>query len=208
MAEHLMQTQLQRYRERKLSAAELQKIDEHISECAACRELLNSYLGDLAERRAALVDYWPEMLARLGAKQEHLSYDEIADLVDGELQNGVLRQVQAHLNACAECAERVQDLTAFREEVQAERLVEERETAPTFWQRFREFQLPRLTPVQLVPIAAAAAVVISVAVWLSWSSMRSSSAVVALKDGGGRVVLDKDGHIVAPKALPNSYEQL
>jgi hypothetical protein len=208
MSKHLVQTQLERYREGKLSAAELQTIDEHIGECATCRQQLNDYLADLEELTASLTADWPEIMANTGAEAKHLSYEQVAACVDGELQEENPPRIEKHLAACADCAERVQKLVDFRNETQLEPTITGPDHAPTFWQRLISLHLPNLPPLPLAPVAAAAALIIAIGLFFTWSSTRPPSSRLALNDGGGRVTLDEKGNIGGPKPLPPSYQAL
>ena len=208
MSQHLDPPELKRYRERKLSAAELQAIDDHIGECAGCREQLNNSLGDFEHRKASLLTEWTDMVAGVEAETDHLSYEDVAAYVSRELQPESLEKAQHHLDDCAECEERVEKLTSFRDEVESAPASRRPEIAPGFWDGFPSLRFPRLSPLQLIPAAAAAALFVAAGLWFAWSSTRSPSALLALSDGGGRVTLDDNGNVTGPKSLPPSYQQL
>lgn len=208
MSEHLVQPQLDRYRERKLSAAELRTIDDHIGECEVCRAKLNDCLGDLEQLKASLLTDWTDMVAGVGAETEHLSYEDVAAFVSRELQHESLQKAQNHLNDCPECDVRVQNLLAFREEIESVPLPKQPDMAPGLWQRLASFRLPRLSPLQLVPAAAAAALVMAIGFWFASTSIHSDSALLALNDGGGRVTLDEQGNVRAPRRVPAAYLQM
>lgn len=206
MSEHLMPAQVERYRAGKLSAAELQTIDEHIGRCEACRDLLTQQLGNLEDSQAALLAEWPDMLAGVGAETEHLSYEQAAAYVERGSDTEAFQEIERHLNQCAECNERVQNLIAFREEAEASEIPERPQVRPsTFWHRLLSFRLPRLTLPQLVPAAAAAVLIIGLGVWFLSTS---TQAPLALNDGGGRVILDERGRIITPRDVPSAYQEM
>lgn len=254
MSEHLRPPQLERYRRGRLSPAELQTVDDHIGRCESCRELLNENLGNLEQLKSSLIAQWTDVLAEVSAETEHLSYEQVAAYVDRELGHEPFQEVQKHLSHCAECQERVQNLSSFQEEMEAAALINRPNVRRTLQQRFAVLwpSPRRLTPLQLVPTAAGAILVVA-AVWLAWSSTRppqeiaqvaSPSAVVesspaplqsppaspplmnaspeitrpspessppvvlVLNDGGGRVTLDEQGHLVGTKQVPSSYQQV
>lgn len=143
MSEHLLPTQIERYRQRRLAAADRQTIDEHIGSCDACRALLNEKLGDLETLEAALQADWTDMLADVGEQTPHLSYETVADCAERQPGRASSREIEDHLRACAACEERVASLRAFRDETEAAPSVEEQIPSPrlSFWER-----IPRLPP--------------------------------------------------------------
>ena len=204
-----MPSQIEQYRQRKLSAAELQAIDEHIGACEACRELLNESLANLAQLEESLLANWPDMLASVGADTKHLSYEQVAAYVEQKVEHQTLEHIKRHLGECAECDERVENLRAFREEAETPSLATKtelpakpRQTLASFWES--------LSSAQLVPAAALAVLLVLGVVWMMWRSQDAPAQFqrLALNDGGGRVVLDEQGKIVAPTQIPPRYEEM
>ena len=212
MSEHLLPSQIDRYRRRKLSAEDLQSIDDHIGGCKACRELLNEQIGNLEQKEGSLLANWTDMLAGVGAETVHLSYEQVAGYLDRKFEPERLQDIKRHLNDCAECEERVQTLRAFRDETEASPLiikseapVPPRESLFSLWQPFT-----RLSTLQLAPPAALAALLLAAIVWLVWTtgSPTSPPLAVSLDDGGGRVTLDAQGNIVTPRQVPPPYLEM
>ena len=146
MTEHLSTRQVEGYRDRSLSAAELLSACDHVAGCESC-----------ASRLAADVPVGPrvELLRadiEAGREPRHLSYEELADLVDGRLHPVDREIVESHLSLCGPCTEEARDLAL------AARRVEGRSS-------------PRRPAVRFVAALAAAATLVSFA-WLVDRALR------------------------------------
>lgn len=115
MSEHLTDAQLRRYRAGEMSPAELLRLDEHFADCASCRGRVRT--GE------QLVASFAALAADLGLADSHasahVSYEQLADLVDARLDDAARVGVENHLRACAACAEEARSLKAFGDSLTA-----------------------------------------------------------------------------------------
>lgn len=105
MSDHLTDIERMSYRKRELSSADLLNVDEHLSECAACRASLHSDVfttAAIASTKASLI----------GAA--HLQYEEMESYLDGEAPAEIRAMVEAHMGVCSRCARELTDLRAFK----------------------------------------------------------------------------------------------
>ena len=145
MPDHLSEEQIRRYRKRENPPEELLRVDDHISQCAQCRELLSSaselraalqsgetlsLLGQLRQSDSAQFEpadkgaHLNEMSRAVhnGAPQsKHLSYEQLETYVDGKMPRTDRDVAEAHLESCRSCSEDVRDLNTFRVELEGSR---------------------------------------------------------------------------------------
>ena len=145
MPDHLSEEQIRRYRKRENPPEELLRVDDHISQCAQCRELLSSaselraalqsgetlsLRGQLLQSNSARFEpadkggHLNEMSRAVhnGAPQsEHLSYEQLETYVDGKMPRADRDVAEAHLESCRPCSEDVRDLNTFRVELEGSR---------------------------------------------------------------------------------------
>lgn len=168
MSEHLNDEQLGRYRAGTMSPAELLRLDGHLADCASCRGRVRT--GEqLVASFAALAADLGLANAPAGA---HVSYEQLADLVDARLDGAARLGVEHHLRSCAACAEEARSLSAFRDSLAAEEVATQGTTHASerpFYERLRRlFAFPR--PAAAWGLAAAALLLAVVgAVWLGRS---------------------------------------
>ena len=102
MSAHVTAEQIGQYRGKTMPAAELLAFDRHLARCEACR-------GLLAEKEAV-----SRLLSGLAAAApEHLSYERMADYVDGKLAALDREAIESHAEMCGRCAAELEDLAAF-----------------------------------------------------------------------------------------------
>jgi hypothetical protein len=168
MPEHLSVEQITSYRERRASPAELLQIDDHISQCAECRERLSS----ASALRAALQAAGSRLLSGHGSdlsdepgrspqvvsKSEHLAYEQLEAYVDEKMSHSARGVAEAHLKACQLCSEELRDLNTFKAELATSR----NQTPEPLW----SFLVPWLT-LRRISLAVATAAVIFLAVEVS-----------------------------------------
>jgi hypothetical protein len=119
LVEHLTQRQFEDYRLRRLQAAELLSVSDHIGECEPCRRRVEAAAdGDATffDARSELFGEAAEGYAPRSARA-HLTAEETADYVDGTLAGERLETASGHLSSCEHCALSIEDLRAFRDEV-------------------------------------------------------------------------------------------
>ncbi|HEY0171457.1 MAG TPA: hypothetical protein VGB98_10575 [Pyrinomonadaceae bacterium] len=180
MVEHLTQRQFEDYRARRLQAAELLSVSDHIGECEACRRRVEDATDGDATFYAVRSELFGEAAegSATHAARAHLTAEETADYVDGTLSGELFQTASDHLSGCDHCAMSVEDLRAFRDEV-APSL--EREYKPATvpassegrWRRaFASLSsLFRVSPVPAFG-AALAVVVLTLTGWLVWRATR------------------------------------
>jgi len=119
LSEHLTQLQASDYSQRKLSSAELLSLSDHLAECDACRRRIEIAMkadsSFLALRSGALGE--GEDPYSSGLAPAHLTAEEIAGYVDGNLPRDELQTVTDHLSHCDQCDLEVEDLRAFKAHV-------------------------------------------------------------------------------------------
>ena len=109
MTGHLSETQLENYRLRQASEAEMAAAAEHLEACAECR-------GTLLRRRVGA------MTASLaGVRPSHLTFEELESYVDGRAGAVERELVESHAGWCENCAGQLRTL---------ERCAEVMRTAP------------------------------------------------------------------------------
>ena len=115
-------------------------------------------------------------------ESDHLSYEQIAALVDDEIGEAEREALASHLEICAPCAEEVNDLRAFRPEALAasgrkfapgERLTL-REKLQAFWPMTRPAWRPSVTASFALLLVSA-----SVALFFAWRATRPAPTEVA-----------------------------
>jgi len=141
MPDHLSAEQIARYRGRGTPPEELLQVDDHISQCAECRERLAS----ASDIRSALqrADYRRRLgfardmssvhgeVAPLGEhgadlssaprstalQPEHIAYEQLEAFVDGTASLAERQVVRTHLEFCRTCADELRDLNTFKAEL-------------------------------------------------------------------------------------------
>ena len=106
MSEHLSAQTIEQYWRRTIGPVELLAAVDHLATCDACRRRAADVVG--AE------DIPPSVRSSLQAETDHVSYEQIASFVDGELNAADRESVESHLKLCASCADEVSDLQNFR----------------------------------------------------------------------------------------------
>lgn len=228
--EHLTSQQVEDYSRRRLPAAELLAVSDHLGECEDCR--LRAESDD-----ATFFALHEEALSENGSVG-HLTAEQTADYVDKHLSGDALQLVNDHLAGCEHCLVAVADLRAFRNEI-APSL--DREYGPTTiparvgW-REKLVSLFKVAPMPAFGGAALAMLLLAGVVWIIWRMPKESHqevvvaptpvsqpapsiepsvpsqpapAVVAqLNDGNGVLSLDQEGKLSGADNLPATYQNL
>ena len=105
--EHITQEQWERYRTMDLNAEELLRIGEHLAKCDECRKRLLS-----EEQMQRAVDRLRRQISA-AAITDCITYDLLADYIDGRLSGEEKERVEEHLKVCAHCAEDFRSLSEF-----------------------------------------------------------------------------------------------
>jgi hypothetical protein len=232
LSEHLAAHLIGRYSRRELSPAELLRVDEHLSSCETCRANAEDPPRDgdiLASLHANL------QADRHAAEAEHLTYEQIAALVDDSLGAAERELAGAHLDLCQPCRAELDDLRAFHSSLAGSRsgLVSIGQRSALARQRpvFRHlFDVP--FPLQLAAVTVLAVSLIGWAVWSrsarpaegrqtdttrsqpatsdprsTPNSVASDVVVTLVDEGGTRVTLDTGGEIQGLDRLPSEARE-
>ncbi|HEX8191248.1 MAG TPA: hypothetical protein VF586_23005 [Pyrinomonadaceae bacterium] len=182
MFEHLSREQFEGYRLRRLEAAELLSVCDHLDECEACRRRVEGAAGGDASFFALRSGIFGEEadVSSTHAAHAHLTAEETAAYVEGALSGEGLQTASDHLSVCEHCALSVEDLRAFRDEAAPSLEREYRPAAaPSLtggrWRRALA-SLPALFRLPPAPAFGAALAVVLLAVfgWLLWRTTRQS----------------------------------
>jgi hypothetical protein len=113
----LTEQQCQDYAARRLAAADLLPLDDHLAACAECGEKLSVVLQ--ARTGGALaVNSTPWELTAIG-EDFHLSFAQMSDWVDNRLDEVDREIITSHLEFCRSCQAEIEDLHAFRQSLAA-----------------------------------------------------------------------------------------
>src|SRR6202011_2871741 len=97
--EHLSEEQIAEYRVRVLSGAQVLRVSDHLMQCEACRARAFGYVDPAAGAAAIFASLNSE-----AGTSAHLSYDEMADFVDGKVSPADAELLRLHTQECAACA--------------------------------------------------------------------------------------------------------
>jgi anti-sigma factor RsiW len=182
MPNHLSAEQIARYRGRGTPPEELLQVDDHISQCAECRERLASpsdirsalqradhrrRLGFASDMRSVRGEIAPlgEHRADLSPdprstalQPEHIAYEQLEAFVDGTASLAECQVVRAHLEFCSTCADELRDLNTFKAELIASKGQHDRGAAG-WW---AAFAAPWFTPSRAALALAMSALIVLV----------------------------------------------
>ncbi len=177
---HLSEDDIVRYRSRRMPPADLLAADAHLALCDACHGRLTDW-QKLNEKTAAAARAFDE--AALG-EVTHLSYDELANLVDDELSDIDREIVESHLDLCSQCETELNDLREIRsrmaspaKEYAPERKQSPRERRVALWQR----PAFRFSAQAAAALACAALLVILISIPLRRETARLRTRVAELE---------------------------
>jgi len=170
LSEHLSSEQLERFNERKLSAAELNWLFDHASVCLSCRQQLGPFQqaqATFAELRSALRNDAREPLT-------HLRYDQLAAYLDRSADETEREIIESHLEICASCTADAQDLRVFQADMPSSEVKPAVGEPSGFWEKIKAlWQRPSFRiPLQL----AGATMVVLVVVWVATLPLRRQVA--------------------------------
>ena len=158
MQDHLNREQIARYCNRQSAPEELGLLDEHIAECADCRERLFS----AARLREALQRVPSGDLSSSGQKltaasqqtaQGHLTYEQLEAFVDEKSSPSEMHLVRLHVAACRQCDGELHDLRTFKSELSHTLTVAEKSTKRWWAGRLASMFTPR--PIFVAALSAA-----------------------------------------------------
>jgi len=207
MTPHLTEEQVRSYCERSLTAADLLRASSHIAECDSCRARIASS-SDLHPGAQA----FQTVLDTESVTPAHLTYDEIAAYVDGQLsgQEGV--HVQTHARECSLCGNDIAQMEALKREI------EPQHKTINWLDRMADFGRSVLTWKGSLALAGAAACVLF-ALFLVRQPLDtpatarlpkpslSAGQVASIRDGTRTISVGADGTVSGLGALPESYRE-
>jgi hypothetical protein len=157
----LNEAEIGAFLQRDLEGPRFLECVEHIAQCDTCRERL-ALRQDLAAAESRLEQ-------ELSPFVDHTSEDEVQKYVSGKLGLTRIREIDAHIARCAQCAEEIRDLRDF--------VVVSQPVSGFFFSR--RFMIPAAVALTALAIA--------------FVSLRRPRDVVSLNDGSGRITLDERG---------------
>jgi hypothetical protein len=174
---HVTDVDIQRFRGRQLPAADLLVFTDHVAACAECRTRLGA-TGESAAAARALAN-------ELEAEVDHLSEVQVHAYVDGRLREDERREIERHLAVCRSCAAEIRDLQAFADASGRRSGI-----------RWRVY----------VPLAAAAAIALGVALPPLLGGLSSGRLSIALQDQPGVVGVDGSGALDGIEGLSREQQ--
>ncbi|MBI1760859.1 MAG: zf-HC2 domain-containing protein [Acidobacteria bacterium] len=99
MTTHLSKQELLSFQQRRVSAAELLRIDRHLSACSDCAQRLDSAPGLQSTVRRLQT----ELAGAEGELCSYFGFAQKADYVNGQLSAPEMALAKSHLEQCAEC---------------------------------------------------------------------------------------------------------
>jgi hypothetical protein len=178
---HLTEEEIGQYWQRALSPTVLLAVDDHLAQCQDCRESLERAKGTATVEGAL----WQALTGAGPPSTSHLSYDDLAAVVDDDSTASDRQEIIQHLSTCKDCADEVADLRRFRAGTT--------NLTATTPGRLRSFWA--------LSAWAGAAAVLALAAFLVIRAYRSQpepALVAQLNDAGGSIKLDSSGRLTAP----------
>jgi len=235
LSDHLTQIQIENYGRRQLAAVDLLPVSDHLGVCEACRHQVQRAMnGD-----AAYLALRSELFSGIttpAVEWEHLTFEQLTGLVDSTITGYELQVANDHLAICQQCLLAVDDLRAFKVQVEPELERQFASPSATAESRTEKNLLPRFWPKSLVFGSALAVLLLAASGWMAWQAFKgseqqsttakqtappsptpatssvtgsnSAGEIALLEDGAGRVRLDGEGRLSGVEQLPPAYQQL
>src|SRR5262245_24654767 len=159
---HLSDQELERYRDRRMSSRELLASDDHLAECSDCGSRLWSGAGSTE----ALDSIEETLVAGSSIVSGHLTFDQMAALVDNAVTEPDRELFDTHLAYCSGCRDEVGDLLRDKSMIQGAR---DKAYAPS------RRALPARAPERARGIAASSRVTS-----FRWALQAAAAAVIVL----------------------------
>jgi tetratricopeptide (TPR) repeat protein len=111
MTKHLSQKNIEDYRQRKMAPTDLLIADEHL---ASCDECLNK-LAQPEKFHLLLSAFAHDLPQTKHFEADHLAYEQLADYIDGRLDEVEREIADVHLAVCRVCEEDLKALASLKE---------------------------------------------------------------------------------------------
>jgi hypothetical protein len=105
MTDHLTPEQFEKYRRGRVSSRDLAEIDQHVAQCAKCREGLADF--ELAR------EFFSDLLGVERIEFAHPTYERFSAYVDGKSNEEDRRKIEGHLVLCGSCRDQLAVLQEF-----------------------------------------------------------------------------------------------
>jgi predicted anti-sigma-YlaC factor YlaD len=231
---HLTKTQIEDYWRQSLAVVDLLSVTDHLGLCDACRlQAQRALNGDDAYLALRSDLFNQTQLFVLPKGREHLTFEQIAGIVDATLAAEELQVADDHLSCCQQCLLAVADLSAFKDQGEfahqnqiSSPLSSRKSAGESRWSR-----LFQLWPKRLVLSSALAALLLAASSWMVWQARTgmnqgpvttnvtpsmpatpvlapAAATIALLNDGAGQVKLDGHGKLSGVAELPQAYQQM
>jgi hypothetical protein len=235
MSDHLTQTQIEGYSSRLLPAVDLLSVSDHLGLCDVCRRQVQRALsGDAAylALRSELFDQ-TQLFSSL-TERAHLTFEQIVESVDATLAGEELQMVKDHLACCQQCLLAVDDLRAFKDQIEPELELQDQLSSESVTSEKGRWFI--FWPKPLVFGSALAALLLAASGWMVWQAFKGTKegpgatvmtplprpsvstspgatpggaeAIALLNDGAGQMRLDQAGKLSGVDHLPPAYQQM
>lgn len=161
--DHISDQVLNRYTKREADAAEILRIQTHLSACDGCRNKLAFVAGGAEQSFAAARESFA--FEETSDELEHLTYEQLEFYLDHKLDDVTKEIVESHLAFCGECERDLQDLIRYREIAQTAPAVKNETVAAepgvSFWKKL--FALDSIGA--FAPVAAVVLIAVLLGAW-------------------------------------------
>lgn len=203
---------MERYANQMLPSNEVISLDEHLVECAECREVLSGYISQDIDLAFSQLQ---------SGELEHPEYSDLEAYVDDSCDATDREIVESHLLICSVCAGDVREMQSIRKQAESEK------PAGKVVVPFRPFYATRIF--RYGAVAAAAIIVVLVLNVTRGPVVPRNQAksttrqypekivtplpqneppLVAMKDQGATIGIDAKGKLVGADQFPPAYQQM
>ena len=116
MSDHVSSGEMERFCARTLESSQWLAIAGHLATCAACLQLFREIFRKSRNYAPSAINLAPEHWL----KNEHLEYEDLVALADGNLDEIEREMVSLHLKACGRCQEDVASFLDHRRQIEPE----------------------------------------------------------------------------------------
>lgn len=116
MSDHVSSGEMKRFCARTLESSQWLAVAGHLATCAACLQLFREIFRKSRNYAPPVINLTPEHWL----KNEHLEYEDLVALADGNLDEIEREMVSLHLKACGRCQEDVASFLEHRRQIEPE----------------------------------------------------------------------------------------